>query len=138
MLTELFRPAKMIPMQSNKSSKKTSKIAGEAITPKQEATVKAEVKPKPRVTKSSTPKSSEIAETASASHHHKAVSTPTPVVAPVIQPVAAPKARQVSREEIAKLAHSYWVARGHANGSPEEDWFRAERQLTQAAFAQAV
>ena len=34
-----------------------------------------------------------------------------------------------SHEEIAKLAHSYWVARGHAPGSPEEDWVRAEREL---------
>jgi hypothetical protein len=34
-----------------------------------------------------------------------------------------------SREEIARLAHSYWVARGYAQGSPEQDWLRAEREL---------
>lgn len=34
-----------------------------------------------------------------------------------------------SREEIAKLAHSYWVARGYAHGFAEEDWLRAEREL---------
>ena len=33
------------------------------------------------------------------------------------------------REEIARLAHSYWVARGCPDGSPEEDWFRAENEL---------
>ena len=33
------------------------------------------------------------------------------------------------REEIARLAYSYWEARGSANGSPEDDWFRAEREL---------
>jgi hypothetical protein len=32
------------------------------------------------------------------------------------------------REEIARLAYSYWEARG-GGGSPEDDWFRAEREL---------
>ncbi len=33
------------------------------------------------------------------------------------------------RERIAILAYSYWEARGHQGGSPEEDWFRAEREV---------
>ena len=37
--------------------------------------------------------------------------------------------KTVSGEEIAKLAHSYWVARGYAPGSAEQDWLRAEREL---------
>jgi hypothetical protein len=32
--------------------------------------------------------------------------------------------------EIAKLAYSFWEARGYQGGSPEEDWLRAEQQLT--------
>ena len=32
-------------------------------------------------------------------------------------------------EEIARLAYEYWEARGGEGGSPEEDWFRAEREL---------
>ena len=32
-------------------------------------------------------------------------------------------------EEIAELAYSYWEARGGRDGSPWEDWFRAEREL---------
>ena len=32
-------------------------------------------------------------------------------------------------EEIAKLADSYWEARGCQGGLPEEDWFQAEREL---------
>lgn len=32
-------------------------------------------------------------------------------------------------EEIARLAYSYYEARGYQGGSPEEDWFRAEQQL---------
>jgi hypothetical protein len=34
-----------------------------------------------------------------------------------------------SREEIAALAYSFWEARGYQDGSPEEDWLRAEEQL---------
>jgi hypothetical protein len=37
-------------------------------------------------------------------------------------------------ERIALLAYSYWEQRGRPGGSPEEDWFRAEREiLTQLA-----
>jgi len=35
----------------------------------------------------------------------------------------------IQDEEIARLAYSYWEARGGQEGSPEEDWLRAERQL---------
>jgi hypothetical protein len=36
----------------------------------------------------------------------------------------------IDTEAIARLAHSYWEARGCAGGSPEEDWFRAEQELS--------
>ena len=32
-------------------------------------------------------------------------------------------------EEVARLAYSYWEARGGNGGSPEEDWFQAEDEL---------
>ncbi len=32
-------------------------------------------------------------------------------------------------EQIALLAYSYWEARGGQGGSPEEDWYRAEREF---------
>ena len=32
--------------------------------------------------------------------------------------------------EISRLAYSYWEARGYQGGSPEEDWLRAERELS--------
>jgi Protein of unknown function (DUF2934) len=35
----------------------------------------------------------------------------------------------VSREEIAMLAHRFWVERGGQHGSHEDDWIRAEREL---------
>jgi hypothetical protein len=31
--------------------------------------------------------------------------------------------------EIARLAYSYWEARGCTNGSAEEDWVRAEQEM---------
>jgi hypothetical protein len=35
----------------------------------------------------------------------------------------------LEHEEIARLAYSYWEARGCQGGSPEEDWRRAEAEL---------
>lgn len=35
-----------------------------------------------------------------------------------------------AQEEIARLAYSYFEARGGRGGSPWEDWFRAEQELT--------
>jgi hypothetical protein len=33
------------------------------------------------------------------------------------------------QEKIALLAYTYWEQRGRTGGSPEEDWFRAEREI---------
>jgi hypothetical protein len=33
------------------------------------------------------------------------------------------------RERIALLAYAYWEERGCQGGSPEEDWFRAEKEI---------
>jgi hypothetical protein len=33
------------------------------------------------------------------------------------------------QKEIARLAYAYWVDRGCPDGSPDEDWFRAEKTL---------
>jgi len=32
-------------------------------------------------------------------------------------------------DQIAQLAHRYWVERGGQHGRHEEDWFRAEQEL---------
>jgi len=39
------------------------------------------------------------------------------------------------REEIARLAYSYWEARGCQGGSAEEDWLRAEVEIRGASTA---
>lgn len=50
---------------------------------------------------------------------------------------AAPEQDEVtvSQEEIARLAYAFWEARGFQNGSPEEDWLKAEEQLRGRALA---
>jgi hypothetical protein len=36
---------------------------------------------------------------------------------------------EISHTEIARVAYSFWEARGYQPGNPEEDWLCAERQL---------
>ena len=33
------------------------------------------------------------------------------------------------QEKVALLAYSYWEKRGRHGGSPEEDWYRAEKEV---------
>jgi hypothetical protein len=42
---------------------------------------------------------------------------------------AAAAVCEPSPDDIARLAYSFWEARGYAGGSSEEDWLRAEREL---------
>ena len=48
----------------------------------------------------------------------------------VKQPIPTPS---ITSEQIAQFAYSLWEARGHHGGSPEDDWFRAERELLELA-----
>jgi Protein of unknown function (DUF2934) len=42
---------------------------------------------------------------------------------------AGPPIPASDRETIARLAYCLWQARGCPEGSPEEDWFKAEREV---------
>ena len=46
------------------------------------------------------------------------------------------RSRPENQEETAALAHSLWQARGCPDGSPEEDWFQAQRVLAQRSGRQ--
>ena len=46
-----------------------------------------------------------------------------------LEPAATAAVCGPSQDEIARLAYSYWEARGYAGGSSEEDWLRAQREL---------
>jgi len=52
-----------------------------------------------------------------------ALAIPAPVT------LAAPPAES-RRDVIARLAYSYWEARGYQGGSPEADWLRAEQEIS--------
>ena len=41
----------------------------------------------------------------------------------------------VDRQEVARLAYSYWEARGYQGGSPLDDWVRAENELREQTLA---
>jgi hypothetical protein len=125
-------------MQLNNSSKKKKKIAEEAVAGP-ELSAASEVTPKPRAVRSSKPKKNETGESSVPKHHHKINSVAA--AAPIPETLAAlstalgttPSPKQthtVTTEEIAKLAHSFWEQRNYADGSAEEDWLRAERQLS--------
>ena len=61
---------------------------------------------------------------ASAATHKRATKKTVQTAVPTSEPV-----RAISFEEISRRAYSYWEARGYQGGTPEEDWFRAEREL---------
>ena len=130
-------------MQSNKAPKKTRKAAEHEVVPTPDASAASQVTAKPRTSRSSKVKK-EAPETGQVKHHHKATA---PLHAETASTASAPNARTaespvesvraaaapsriVTRAQIAELAYSYWVARGHAHGSAEEDWLRAEKELT--------
>jgi DUF2934 family protein len=35
----------------------------------------------------------------------------------------------ITHDQVALLAHRFWIERGRTHGRHEEDWFRAEREL---------
>ncbi|MGA8027263.1 MAG: DUF2934 domain-containing protein [Bryobacteraceae bacterium] len=102
-------------MQSNKASKKNPKIVEEtsAAPAKHRRKTGSPAPAEPSKVENTQPAKAVAAAAGTGSTSSEVVS-----------------ARQVSQQEIAQLAHSYWVARGYAGGSAEEDWLRAERELT--------
>jgi hypothetical protein len=50
------------------------------------------------------------------------------------EPVQASRSLMgISAEEVARLAHHYWLERGCQHGHDAEDWFRAEQALRSKA-----
>jgi hypothetical protein len=44
----------------------------------------------------------------------------------------------MDREAVARLAYSYWEARGFVGGSAEEDWLRAEQEIRDSLASSAT
>ena len=65
----------------------------------------------------------------------------TPAVQPATEVVASGVTEAIhvrafvppTHEDIARLAYSYFEARGYQPGNPTDDWFRAERELLELA-----
>jgi hypothetical protein len=55
---------------------------------------------------------------------------------------ASPQAKndivRPSEDQIAALAYGFWLERGCPEGCPEEDWFRAEREISRATKKDSV
>jgi hypothetical protein len=68
----------------------------------------------------------------------KRSTTETAPAGTVSVPAANGAASVPDRDEIARLAYSYWLARGGHGGSPEDDWFRAEQELRARRSATAA
>lgn len=66
--------------------------------------------------------------TSKAAHKHHPKKSIVVVETEVVNQNAA-----VSGDAIARLAYSYWEARGYQDGNPEQDWLRAERELLELA-----
>ena len=52
--------------------------------------------------------------------------------------VEAAKGSKPTREEIERLAKTYWAERGRLDGYAEQDWLRAEKELLKAASAKTA
>lgn len=52
-----------------------------------------------------------------------------PAQPPVVEAIETGDIPELKTDEIARLAHSYWEARGCQGGSADEDWLRAEQEL---------
>jgi Protein of unknown function (DUF2934) len=63
----------------------------------------------------------------------KAPAKPRKTAAKKEQAVRAANPAKPPREEIEKLARSYWAQRGYQDGSAEQDWLRAEQELLKRA-----
>ena len=81
------------------------------------------IEPKSTVRKTATKTKSTAAH-----KHHAKKNVESAVEAPVVQPAVT-----ITHEAIARLAYSFWEARGRQGGSPEQDWLRAESELLKFA-----
>ena len=123
-------------------------MAEQGGKPKKTATVKkAETRKKAETVKNpATPKAATVVAEALKEAKPKAPAKPRKaaaqkrIVATVTsidinrEPVAATvSVMGMSQEQIARLAHQYWLERGCAHGHDAEDWFRAEQELRSKA-----
>jgi hypothetical protein len=55
--------------------------------------------------------------------------TPKATTNPRSRTAKKPTTPPPTHDQIARLAEKYWAERGRPDGSPEQDWLRAEEEL---------
>jgi hypothetical protein len=77
------------------------------------------------------PESTETPKAMSAAAGFESASSDAAIIDPVGVATAPENGTRAhySQEDVAKLAYSYWIARGHSHGAADEDWLRAEAEL---------
>ena len=130
-------PASPAPARRTRSASATHSrkakpaAAADSVTPVSEAIAPAEEAKTKKVNSRKKAESSlavdglAVAATSLASEIAPETIQPIPVLnTPAVQPEFF-----VDHEAVARLAYSYWEARGCQGGSQEEDWFHAESEL---------
>jgi hypothetical protein len=74
------------------------------------------------------PRAPRATATKTVTHKHKKTTTAATPLEPVAAELTASFA-EPTHEEIARLAYSFWEARGYQGGSQEDDWLRAVAEL---------
>lgn len=123
------------PLAAEKAPAKTVRKRSTASASKTTATeTQAPVSGEKKV---ATRKKSAVAE-AAVTHRHakKQESTSLELPVAVVAPAATPY--EPSYDEVAKLAYSYYVARGYQPGDQKADWFRAVEELKARHAAAAL
>lgn len=94
----------------------TRKPRSAAATSKARATKAAPAPEVPVVAPAPVPEAARVVETAPLNGASSCLETPSTSIINL-------------HDEIARQAYLYWVDRGRVNGSPVEDWLRAEREV---------
>ena len=131
-LTVSSRILRMSSPRGRDISLKESSMTEQEGTPKKTATVKKAATPKAEKAEAvagSKPKAP--AKTRKAAAPKKELASVTPI--DMNREPATLSPSRVSSEEIARLAHQYWLERGRQHGRDAEDWFRAEQELRSKA-----
>jgi hypothetical protein len=122
-------------LEAPPTAKRAAKPLATAPAPAKEASI---AKPKSLTAKSRVTSSERATRSTSLHRAATPVTVPaeskreTPVaMAPTEeeQVVTTTAPRGFTPDDVAKLAYSYWVERGHLGGNPYDDWIRAEWEL---------
>ena len=115
------RSKKEVPAEAPSAKNHRKSAVGVAAIPASESSLVAK----------SLPENTDTPKVMAAAAGFESVSSDAAVIDPVGVVVAPENSTgpQHTREDVAKLAYSYWIARGYSHGYAEEDWLRAEAEL---------